>query len=1393
MKKLLLTPLFCLIGLSLFGQTFMTSFKHTFKGLSIESSGVSHIKDIACPQIQLSQFGGSGKIDSNYLDVAEELFRIFQYSKTTGQPDITQWDTLMKLRNEYLSKKVVPLMLFDFNLNEFSDSFWNGQGYAVNGDSQYLVKSGPWKITDFQQSNIFYFIPLVGQFDPECHYVILDKRFIISNRPTDTSVRYSMEINGQPINLLSDGFSQIVGLKPGLNDCRFFLEASASSDRFQLSSTYYPTPNARRKFVSWIQFNSSNTLPNWKVLLDNSNLQTFQVFTNAKSGEGANITVGANLTVHFGKDKSSQRAHTCIENPIVFIEGIDFGYRNNPTGCRDGKCGNMGYLDLLKGQQWNVDSKKWEPWRSIENAPKILNQYRDSGFDIIYIDFWDGADLIENNALLVYQCLKNISNRLCGNELHVVGVSMGGLIGKRALTMLENDTQTYCVKSFTAFDSPLLGANIALSLQATANYYSDLFGITRDMKERMLNRPASKQMLLMHHEQIDGPHPLRNKFMSDPSMQAFPSIPWNWGIVNGSNVGMPQQKIDGTYLAPGEMILHVNAFEELKSKLTRVALVTGKLGILVAAKLLPTTDAKLFTYQVPLKGAPSGKGAVAVFESNIAKDKTWFVDAKKQGIDHQCGSQNNSILAFANLSKMTLGTIKSELMTENTCFIPIWSAMGNSTGSKNWTSPLSYQVGETPLLLRNTPFQDYYSQTENQDHAFFDSSKNGNALWLLNKILSSKNLQSLSFDSTYFIGNIGDRFIGNVNIKKGGTLQINNWTKGVNASRSFLDSFVITKQLDRVFYLGDCQEKVIRAQSGSIINLGSGLSNIQPTVLHVKNRSLIVIDAGSVLHLTGKRSKLIIHKNAALTLNDNSTLIIDDGSTLIIEEGGKLNIGKNVHLYLNGVNALLHIGGKVQIGANADLTIQSQQGFSTGLLKLNNVGGGFGMCTFNGSGNSKFQIFGNDKTASTVLQIEGVVNTALVFDTINFYRANVSLGNQSHLICNGSVNISDSRFSPASWAKSKSSSITVETGNVVVERSKFEKMDVGIKINEGVNNCLISRTDFHDCITGILNSGSHLVVSNCTFKSNAVGAEIQGSMSSDSFENCYFFSHLNMGLYVETNDTTNVPLSFNNCGFYKNQVAAQSLNRSLAFACSIFGYNTTGIVLNNAKLICGAESGEMINSDTVYAGFNTFAFQEDASIKAYNATLYLNGKNNFLRSIEKKPKKFEIYGSLAEIDGGNKGSQKNDNLNIGENFWQPSKWNYTMDSLQENYINLGYYDIGGHFNEVELTGKLAGSQFVKCYDPNGSVSSAMKLAGLDNEYSDLQIERSITNNSIINNGFEWPNNAKVFTVDGKLIRTINTGDQAKTDDFGISPGVYILRWTDAENSIKSKKIMVFEK
>ena len=62
MKKIILTHVFCLVSIAVFGQTFMTSFKHTFKGLKLENSGIKNIKDLACPQIQLASYNGSGKI-----------------------------------------------------------------------------------------------------------------------------------------------------------------------------------------------------------------------------------------------------------------------------------------------------------------------------------------------------------------------------------------------------------------------------------------------------------------------------------------------------------------------------------------------------------------------------------------------------------------------------------------------------------------------------------------------------------------------------------------------------------------------------------------------------------------------------------------------------------------------------------------------------------------------------------------------------------------------------------------------------------------------------------------------------------------------------------------------------------------------------------------------------------------------------------------------------------------------------------------------------------------------------------------------------------------------------------------------------------------------------------
>jgi len=42
--------------------------------------------------------------------------------------------------------------------------------------------------------------------------------------------------------------------------------------------------------------------------------------------------------ITFGKDANGDK-HTCITKPLIIVEGIDFGIRENWTECRNGKCG----------------------------------------------------------------------------------------------------------------------------------------------------------------------------------------------------------------------------------------------------------------------------------------------------------------------------------------------------------------------------------------------------------------------------------------------------------------------------------------------------------------------------------------------------------------------------------------------------------------------------------------------------------------------------------------------------------------------------------------------------------------------------------------------------------------------------------------------------------------------------------------------------------------------------------------------------------------------------------------------------------------------------------------------------------------------------------------------
>ncbi len=113
--------------------------------------------------------------------------------------------------------------------------------------------------------------------------------------------------------------------------------------------------------------------------------------------------------IKFGKDKYGTK-HTCLTKPLIIVEGIDFGTKEHPTGCRNGKCGEIGLVDILNGE------KNVEKYPEFENGPLLIATLEAAGYDIIYLDFEDGATYMEDNAMVLVKLIQHINQWKCSNE-----------------------------------------------------------------------------------------------------------------------------------------------------------------------------------------------------------------------------------------------------------------------------------------------------------------------------------------------------------------------------------------------------------------------------------------------------------------------------------------------------------------------------------------------------------------------------------------------------------------------------------------------------------------------------------------------------------------------------------------------------------------------------------------------------------------------------------------------------------------------------------------------------------------------------------------------------------------------------------------------------------------
>ena len=220
--------------------------------------------------------------------------------------------------------------------------------------------------------------------------------------------------------------------------------------------------------------------------------------------------VSGNATLRMGQDG-------LFDRPLLLVEGFDFG---------------AGWSEELHGHgsvTWNGiyggDAVNFP--MGLEYRP-MLDELYAQGADVVFLDFASGTASLEDKAALLSFVMSMIQDFKEGHAPSVlVGVSMGGLVGRIALTQWEHAGMPHCMGQFYTVDSPHFGATMPVGLQALVLALSGQSS-QGELLWNALNSSASRQ-LLQHHIAGNDAH---QAAMALLEQHGWPQTSVNLAIIN---------------------------------------------------------------------------------------------------------------------------------------------------------------------------------------------------------------------------------------------------------------------------------------------------------------------------------------------------------------------------------------------------------------------------------------------------------------------------------------------------------------------------------------------------------------------------------------------------------------------------------------------------------------------------------------------------------------------------------------------------------------------------------------------------------------------------------------------------------------------------------------------
>ena len=189
-----------------------------------------------------------------------------------------------------------------------------------------------------------------------------------------------------------------------------------------------------------------------------------------------------------------------LRKPLIISDGFD---PQNTRGFESGEDG--------KESLWNMLA-----YNNKHLGDSLISVY---GYDIVFVDYDDGGEYIERNAMVFVAAIDTLNKMLKQNQsqeqIIVVSPSMGGPVTHYALSYIENNPSEatnfgkHNCRLWIAFDSPQQGANINLGAQAFMYFFGSVGNNEEALYvwDKVINCSAAKQMLKYQFNIFAPAHP----------------------------------------------------------------------------------------------------------------------------------------------------------------------------------------------------------------------------------------------------------------------------------------------------------------------------------------------------------------------------------------------------------------------------------------------------------------------------------------------------------------------------------------------------------------------------------------------------------------------------------------------------------------------------------------------------------------------------------------------------------------------------------------------------------------------------------------------------------------------------------------------------------------------